>query len=281
MKVRMLLVIGMLAAMLLAGCDNIFAPPREVPPPPVPESGADSPELTAPSLSPSRVYLVSKVDCTADRSAIRFTLYNPAEETLSLQPAASPKDRTLSVIMNGYPLRNLATYCGQPTLEAGESVDCVRSAQNDRDMAGFSKLGLENAGSRYENTVEARAPLYATEVAFSCGGNRPTYALTELSCAPGMLQFGVRNIFVTPLHLGKPVANGTSQNEYLHVSLNEIVFDDLDEDCGTDVLAPGETTNCILDADVRSGADANDVPETNTVTVRHQLYSAMAKFPCP
>ena len=72
-------------ALLFAACDNVFSPPAQVPPPP---SAAQQVAAPAPTATPSadRVYLVSNVQCNADRTAVEFTLYNPTEKTLSLEP---------------------------------------------------------------------------------------------------------------------------------------------------------------------------------------------------
>ena len=275
-KVSVVLLIALVG--LLLGCENIFAPPTAVPAPPTPEADIGTSELVS-DLAPPRIYLVPSVSCS--REEIRFTLYNPTEVSLTLGPAASAKDRTLSVIMNGQPMRKLAEYCGTSALVSGASVDCVRSFDNDLDIAGFSELGLHNKGSAFENTIEVRAAPYYNAISFGCGGNQPNYAVTELGCTDGKLRFGVRNIFAAPLYFGTPVPNSTSQNEYLHVTVNEHRLMALDVDCGTAMLQPGETANCrVSDAVLASGTEPNGWPKANIVEMRHKLYTAIGKFPC-
>lgn len=275
-KVRAVLLIGLVA--LLMGCENIFAPPKAVPAPPEPEAGIGAPEPEFSDLAPPRVYLAPSVSCS--REEMRFTLYNPTDAKLTFGPA-SPKERTMSVIMNGQPMRKLAEYCGVSSLVPGASVDCVRSFDNDVDIAGFSELGMHNRGSAFENIIEVRAAPYYNTVSFGCGGNQPNYAVTELGCSDGKLRLGIRNIFDTPLYLGTPVANSTSQYEYLHLTVNERKLMALDTDCGAAVLQPGETANChVTDAMLASGTELNGWPKANIVEVRHKLYTATAKFPC-
>jgi len=273
MKVRLLLFV-LLCVMLFAGCENIFARPATVPPPPSPESG-ETQNAALPVIIPQRVYLVSRIACPADGSRVDFTLYNPTDVELNLEPSATPKERKLIVVMNDYPLRGLATYCGKKTIQPGESLDCKRSLESDADRIGFLR-STANAGSAQENLIEARTPGYSTMLTFECGGNKASHALTELSCAGDALQFGVRNIFPTPMYLGQPTnGSGLTQNEYLHVQLNSQELMDLNEHCSAEVLNPGETANCQIEAVPLQTDDAN------TVSARYKLYHVQIKFPCP
>lgn len=276
-KVSLLLVL--MVALLTMGCENVFAPPTAVPPPPAPEAAQTAPEATTTLAPATRIYLVSDVRCDAKGASTSFTLYNPTDKAVSLTKT-SAHEGGFAATMNGQPLRYLATYCGVEKLEPRTSVECTRSLDNNKDGAGFTKLGILNVGSSNENLLELKAGQYATKVTFECPGNKPVYAVTELSCSGSNLQFGVRNIFDWSLHLGEK--GEESQYERLHIVLNGQTLDNLDESCGTDVLQPSQTANCLRqgDATLKSGEDASGLPQTNTVSVIHKLYRAETTFPC-